>query len=64
MAVMGFSVSDLVVGLGAFLIVIGLLSVIIMAPAAYWASVVADEHEKQRVKTPATQETRTAAQGR
>jgi hypothetical protein len=62
-AVMGFSVSNLVVGLGAFLIVIGLLSVIIMAPAAYWASVVADEHEKQRVKSPATEETRTAAQG-
>jgi hypothetical protein len=48
-AVMGFKVSDLVVAMGAFLIVIGALNVLIMAPATYWASVVADEHEKRRV---------------
>ena len=49
-AVMGFRVSDLVIALGAFLIVVGALNVLIMAPAAYWASVVADEHEKTRDK--------------
>jgi hypothetical protein len=48
-AVMGFKVSDLVVAMGLFLIVIGVLNVLIMAPATYWASVVADEHEKRRV---------------
>jgi hypothetical protein len=47
-AVMGFKVSDLVVALGVFMVFIGLLSVIIMAPVTYWASVVADEHEKGR----------------
>ena len=49
-AVMGFRISDLVIALGAFLIVVGVLNVLIMAPAAYWASVVADEHEKTREK--------------
>ena len=50
-AVMGFRVSDLVVGIGLFLIVIGLLSAVVMAPATYWASVVAEEHGDVRVKT-------------
>jgi hypothetical protein len=45
-AVMGFKVSDLVFGLGAFLIFMGLMNVFIMAPVTYWATVVADEHEK------------------
>ena len=48
-AVMGFKVSDLVAALGVFLVVVGVLNVLIMAPAAYWASVVADEHEKGSV---------------
>ena len=49
-AVMGFKVSDLVFGLGAFLIFMGLMNVLIMAPVTYWATVVADEHERNRVK--------------
>jgi hypothetical protein len=49
-AVMGFRVSDLVVGLGAFLLFMGLMNVIIIAPVTYWAIVVADEHERSRVK--------------
>jgi hypothetical protein len=49
-AVMGFKVSDLVVGLGAFLIFIGVMNVLIMSPVTYWATVVADEHERRRVK--------------
>jgi hypothetical protein len=52
-AVMGFKVSDLVVGLGVFLLALGVMSVIIMAPVTYWATVVADEHERRRVKETA-----------
>jgi hypothetical protein len=52
-AVMGFKVSDLVLGLGAFLIFMGLMNVFIMSPVTYWATVVADEHEKNRVKAAA-----------
>jgi hypothetical protein len=47
-AVMGFKVSDLVVGLGVFLAFMGLMNVIIIAPVTYWGIVVADEHEKSR----------------
>jgi hypothetical protein len=54
-AVMGFKVSDLVLGLGAFLIFIGLMNVFIMSPVTYWATVIADEHEKNRVKQAATE---------
>jgi hypothetical protein len=46
-AIMGFEVSNLVVGLGAFLILIGVMNVLIMSPVTYWATVVADEHERQ-----------------
>jgi len=53
-AVMGFKVSDLVVAMGAFLAVIGVMSLIIMAPATYWATVVADEHGKTGVKESPT----------
>lgn len=52
-AVMGFKVSDLVVGLGAFLVVMGLINVFIMSPVTYWATVVADEHEKNRARAAA-----------
>lgn len=45
-AVMGFKLSDLVVGLGAFLIFVGLMNVFIMSPVTYWAAVVAREHER------------------
>jgi hypothetical protein len=52
-AVMGFKVSDLVLGLGAFLIFMGLMNVFIMSPVTYWATVVASEHEKNRSKAAA-----------
>jgi hypothetical protein len=42
-AVMGFKVSDLVVGVGAFMIVIGATFVVFLAPAVYWAAEVANE---------------------
>jgi hypothetical protein len=54
-AVMGFKVSDLVAGLGVFLVVVGVLNVLIMAPAAYWASIVADEHEKSQAREDRTE---------
>jgi hypothetical protein len=61
-AVMGFKVSDLVVGIGAFLAVVGLLNIFIMSPVTYWATVVADEHERTREKAPATEKSRASSQ--
>jgi hypothetical protein len=62
-AVMGFKVSDLVLGLGAFLALMGLMNVLVIAPATYWAVVVADEHERTRTRT-AVQQAPTASQAR
>ena len=45
-AVMGFRVSDLVVGLGAFMIVIGAAFVIFMAPAVYYSAAVANHYNE------------------
>ena len=45
-AVMGFKVSDLVSGLGLFMIVLGVTNVLFLAPAVYWAAEVANEHAK------------------
>jgi hypothetical protein len=61
-AVMGFKVSDLVVGLGAFLIFIGAMNVFIMSPVTYWAVVVADEHERNRVREPGAEKARSTPQ--
>lgn len=36
LAVMGFKVSDLVVGVGAIVLVIGLTNIIVMAPVLFW----------------------------
>ncbi|MEX0682581.1 MAG: hypothetical protein WD904_02830 [Dehalococcoidia bacterium] len=54
-ATMGFKVADLVVGLGLFLAVLGAMNVFIISPVTYWATVVADEHERTR-KTAAAEE--------
>ena len=45
-AVMGFRVSDLVVGLGAFMIVIGATFVVFMAPAVYYSAEVANHYNE------------------
>jgi hypothetical protein len=45
-AVMGFKVSDLVSGLGLFMIVLGITNIMFLAPAVYWAAQVANEHAK------------------
>jgi hypothetical protein len=47
-AVMGFKVSDLVTGLGAFMIVMGITLILFLAPAVYWAAEVANEREATR----------------
>ena len=52
-AVMGFKVSDLVLGLGAFLVFIGILNVLVMSPVTYWGIVVAEEHERSRAQKAA-----------
>jgi hypothetical protein len=54
-ATMGFKVSDLVVGLGLFLAVLGAMNVFIISPVTYWATVVADEHERSMRKATAAQ---------
>jgi hypothetical protein len=54
-ATMGFKVSDLVMGLGLFLAVLGAMTVLIISPVTYWATVVADEHERSR-KTAVAEE--------
>jgi len=45
-AVMGFRVSDLVVGVGAFMIVIGAAFVVFIAPAIYYSAEVANHYDK------------------
>jgi hypothetical protein len=45
-AVMGFKVSDLVTGLGAFMVVMGLTNILFLAPAVYWAAEVANGRVK------------------
>ncbi len=52
-AVMGFKVSDLVIGLGAFMVVIGGTFLLFLAPAVYWAAELANERAKaDRQATP------------
>ncbi len=53
LAVMGFKISDLVIGMGAFMIVIGGTFVLFMAPAVYWAAEVANEHTATRKEAAA-----------
>jgi hypothetical protein len=60
-AVMGFKVSDLVVGLGLFMAVMGVMNILFLAPAVYWAAEVAKEHEKD-VQAKRQAATGTAAQ--
>ena len=43
LAVMGFKISDLVTGLGLFMVVIGTTHILFLAPAVYWAAEIANE---------------------
>jgi hypothetical protein len=51
-AVMGFKVSDLVVGLGAFMAVMGAVNILFLAPAVYWAAEVANDRQAVSAKEP------------
>jgi len=44
MAVMGFKVSDLVTGMGVFMVVIGITHILFLSPAVYWAAEVANDY--------------------
>ena len=46
LAVMGFRVSDLVIGMGAFMVVIGATFVVFMAPAIYYSAEVANHYNE------------------
>jgi hypothetical protein len=48
LAVMGFKVSDLVMGVGAFMVVMGLSHVFVVAPALYWLRGEAPEAAKAK----------------
>jgi hypothetical protein len=45
LAVMGFKVSDLVIGMGLAFIVLGVMNILFLSPAVYWAAEVANERE-------------------
>lgn len=47
MAVMGFKVSDLVIGMGFFMVLIGATHVFFLAPAVYYAARVANEQARR-----------------
>jgi len=46
LAVMGFKVSDLVIGIGAFMVVIGAAFVVFIAPAIYYSAEVANHYNE------------------
>ena len=55
LAVMGFKVSDLVIGMGAFIIVVGATNVLLTAPLLYWMreGETAPARERKRAVGPA-----------
>jgi hypothetical protein len=55
LAVMGFKLSDLVIGLGAFIIVVGATNVLLTAPLLYWLreGETAPARERKRAVGPA-----------
>ncbi|MEO6197747.1 MAG: hypothetical protein ABIP58_06515 [Dehalococcoidia bacterium] len=55
LAVMGFNVADLVVGLGLFMVVMGVMNILFLAPAVYWAAEVANERARTTAGGTATQ---------
>jgi hypothetical protein len=54
LAVMGFKVSELVMGMGVAFIVLGVMNILFLAPAVYWAAEVANE--RGAVRPAASQE--------
>ncbi len=60
LAVMGFRVSDLVIGMGVFMIVIGGTFMLFLAPAVYYSSEVAN-HYRELIKKEEPSKSATAA---
>ncbi len=60
-AVIGFKVADLVIGIGFFVVAVGGTFILFLTPAVYWAAEVANEHATGR-KGLATGRTAPAAQ--
>ncbi|MDO8616148.1 MAG: hypothetical protein Q7T33_10525 [Dehalococcoidia bacterium] len=54
LAVMGFKVSDLVVGLGVFMMVIGLSNILMLAPVMFWLRQPETAGEKAPARQPFT----------
>ena len=52
LAVMGFMVSDLVIGLGAFMIAIGLTNALLLAPVMFWLRQPETAGEPQAARKP------------
>ncbi len=62
LAVMGFEISDLVIGMGVFMVVIGASFVVFMAPAIYYSAEVANHFNELTKKEEAQKVTGAAAQ--
>ena len=62
LVVMGFKVSDLVIGMGAFMIAIGATFVVFMAPAIYYSAEVANHYNELIKKKEAQKVAGAAAQ--
>jgi hypothetical protein len=62
LAVMGFEISDLVIGMGVFMVVIGASFVVFMAPAIYYSAEVANHFNELIKKEEAQKVTGAAAQ--
>ncbi len=62
LAVMGFKVSDLVIGMGVFMIVIGGTFILFLAPAVYYSSEVAN-HYRELIKREEPRKSQTAPAG-
>ena len=54
LAVMGFKVSDLVIGMGAFLVAVGLTNVFVLAPVVFWLRQPEPTGEKATGRKPVT----------
>lgn len=61
LAVMGFEISDLVIGMGIFIVVIGASFVVFIAPAIYYTAEIAN-HYNELLKKEGQKVTGTAAQ--
>ncbi len=53
-AIMGFKVSDLVMGVGATVVLVGLTNVFLLAPVMFWTREAAPEGARARLRRPVT----------